>query len=274
MCNSALATPGRIHLCLSVVRYATRDASNTPSLRWGLASSMLAKLAAPLLAPGGGGGAVPMVKVFKNPPSGNELRLPTTPATPVVMIGPGTGVAPFRAFVQERKVRATPPRVHLYALPKPPPDPLTLHSSRPPPQVRWPRSQLGPTHLYFGCQRAEVDFLYADELQTMSLSGALQLHTAFSRAGDPAEAGWWRGVRVGVTYVQDVLEERKAEVAGLLYDANAHLYVCGDGKAMATDVHGALVRITADHFGVPPAEAEARLAKLAAEGRYTREIWN
>ncbi len=274
VCNSALATPGRIHLCLSVVRYATRDASNTPSLRWGLASSMLAKLAAPLLAPGGGGGAVPMVKVFKNPPSGNELRLPTTPATPVVMIGPGTGVAPFRAFVQERKVRATPPRVHLYALPKPPPDPLTLHSSRPPPQVRWPRSQLGPTHLYFGCQRAEVDFLYADELQTMSLSGALQLHTAFSRAGDPAEAGWWRGVRVGVTYVQDVLEERKAEVAGLLYDANAHLYVCGDGKAMATDVHGALLRITADHFGVPPAEAEARLAKLAAEGRYTREIWN
>ena len=108
----------------------------------------------------------------------------------------------------------------------------------------------------------------------MSLSGALQLHTAFSRAGDPAEAGWWRGVRVGVTYVQDVLEAWKAEVAGLPYDANAHLYVCGDGKAMATDVHGALVRITADHFGVPPAEAEARLAKLAAEGRYTREIWN
>ena len=67
-----------------------------------------------------------------------------------------------------------------------------------------------------------------------------------SERAHASEAGWWRGVRVGVTYVQDVLEERKAEVAGLLYDANAHLYVCGDGKAMATDVHGALVRITAD----------------------------
>ena len=103
---------------------------------------------------------------------------------------------------------------------------------------------------------------------------ALHLHTAFSRAGDPAEAGYWRGVRVGVTYVQDVLEERKAEVGAMLYEGNASLYVCGDGKAMATDVHHALRRITEAHLGVGAAEAEARLAALAAEGRYTREIWN
>ena len=185
-------------------------------------------------------------KVFKNPPSGNELRPPTTPATPVVMIGPGTGVAPFRAFVQERKVRATPPRVHLYALqslrqtrsPCPPAHPagsLAAVAARADPPLLW---------LPAGGGRLPVRRRAADDEPL----GALQLH-AFSRAGDPAEAGWWRGVRVGVTYVQDVLEERKAEVAGLLYDANAHLYVCGDGKAMATDVHGALVRITADHFG-------------------------
>ena len=47
-------------------------------------------------------------------------------------------------------------------------------------------------------------------------TGALQLHTAFSRAGEPCASGVWRGARVNVSYVQDLIEERAAELSELL----------------------------------------------------------
>ena len=80
----------------------------------------------------------------------SAFRLPRDPATPVLMVGPGTGIAPFRAFVQE------------------------LSEAR----------RTGETRLYFGCRHAAVDFLYADELRTAECAGTLtKLRTAFSRDG-------------------------------------------------------------------------------------------
>ena len=80
----------------------------------------------------------------------SAFRLPRDPATPVLMVGPGTGIAPFRAFVQE------------------------LSEAR----------RTGETRLYFGCRYAAVDFLYADELRTAECAGTLtKLRTAFSRDG-------------------------------------------------------------------------------------------
>ena len=80
----------------------------------------------------------------------SAFRLPRDPATPVLMVGPGTGIAPFRAFVQE------------------------LSEAR----------RTGETRLYFGCRYAAVDFLYADELRAAECAGTLtKLRTAFSRDG-------------------------------------------------------------------------------------------
>ena len=257
LANASVACPGRAHLCLSIVSYATAAADGTAAVRRGVASNMLARLCAPLLtgggagggAGGGGGGAKGGTKVdvrvgvFKRPPSGNELRLPAQPATPIMLVGPGTGLAPFRSFLQERR-------------------------------TRWGRKALGACHLFFGCRAAHLDFLYADELRTLHDTGAVSLHTAFSRADDPAAAGYWRGVRVGIAYVQDQLEAHGEEVARLLYRENGQLYVCGDGQRMAADVHAALRQLTIDHLGVGFDAAEAKLAELIATGRYQREIWH
>jgi len=82
----------------------------------------------------------------------SQLRLPHKPQTPVIMIGPGTGLAPFRGFIQDR-----------------------YHQKK-------NGKDVGPTILYFGCRHRNEDYIYRDELERWTGDGTLtELHAAFSR---------------------------------------------------------------------------------------------
>lgn len=128
--SSPKAHPGEVHLCVSVVAYRTHGRE-----RGGICSSFLADRL---------DGVKPGVYVHSNP----AFRLPADAATPVIMVGPGTGIAPFRAFLEERAAA----------------------------------SASGKNWLFFGNPHRETDFLYEDELTAWHQCGLLtRLDTAWSR---------------------------------------------------------------------------------------------
>ncbi|XP_040488199.1 NADPH-dependent diflavin oxidoreductase 1 isoform X2 [Ursus maritimus] len=129
--SSLLAHPSRLQILMAVVQYQTR----LKEPRRGLCSSWLASL-----DPGQGPVQVPL---WVRP---GGLTFPETPDTPVIMVGPGTGVAPFRAAVQERVAQG----------------------------------QNG-NFLFFGCRWRDQDFYWEAEWMELERRGCLTLFTAFSR---------------------------------------------------------------------------------------------
>ncbi len=133
--SSPKAHPGHVHLTVGAVRY--EHAGRT---RKGVCSTFLAERA---LAHG-------TAQVFIH--ANKAFRPPADPAAPMIMVGPGTGIAPFRAFLEERATTQAP----------------------------------GKNWLFFGDQKAATDFLYREELEALQRSGVLtRLDLAFSR--DQAE---------------------------------------------------------------------------------------
>ena len=131
--SSHNATPGKLSLTVDCVRYVVGKRK-----RIGLASTFLAER----INPGD------EVKVYVQKAHG--FALPQDPKIPIIMIGPGTGVAPFRAFLLDRKATGAP----------------------------------GKNWLFFGHQRSDCDFFYQDELNAMKTSGLLtRLSLAWSRDG-------------------------------------------------------------------------------------------
>jgi sulfite reductase (NADPH) flavoprotein alpha-component len=132
--SSHNATPGKLSLTVDCVRYVIGKRK-----RLGLASIFLAER----IQPGD------QVKVYVQKAHG--FALPSDPKVPIIMIGPGTGIAPFRAFLLDRKATGAP----------------------------------GKNWLFFGHQRSSCDFFYADELSAMKSAGLLtRLSLAWSRDGD------------------------------------------------------------------------------------------
>ena len=169
-----------------------------------------------------------------------HFKPPTDVSHPVIMIGPGTGVAPFRGFLERRRamIKAA--------------------------GVNTPESKPGPAWLFFGCRRADEDYLYRDDLQSFHADGTLtELVTAFSRESHQK------------VYVQHKIAERAAEVAAVASAKDARVFVCGDGAHMAKDVHAALVDAIANHVdGMDAKQANDMLTAMTKEGRYVRDIWS
>ena len=129
--SSPLAHAGEIHATVAVVRYTSHNRQ-----RGGVCSTLFAERVS----------VSDRLPIYIQP--NKKFRLPANPDTPIIMIGPGTGIAPFRGFLHERRALG--------------------HKGR-----NW---------LFFGERSAATDFLYCDEFKAMFADGHLaRLDTAFSR---------------------------------------------------------------------------------------------
>ncbi|KAI4181091.1 MAG: hypothetical protein LQ348_005086 [Seirophora lacunosa] len=154
-------------------------------------------------------------------------------AKPVVMIGPGTGLAPMRSLIWERYQWR-----------------LTM-----------PSMSLGETVLFYGCRNKDADFFYHEEWKALKETMPLKVYTAFSRD------------QKAKLYVQDVLVQQAELVYDLLHSQCGMVYVCGSSGKMPKGVRIALVNIFQSKGKMEESVAEDYLQTMEKQGRYKQETW-
>lgn len=172
-------------------------------------------------------------------PSAPAFHLPQEPhlSAPIIMLCAGTGIAPFRGFVQERAVLMT------------------------------KGEKVGPALLYAGFRHEMMDRLYVDELEAWAQMGAVDVRWTCSRPDKGA-----RG-RKGGMYVQDRLWDERDEIRGLV-EKDAMIYVCGS-RAVADGVEGVLKKLRMEWQGGCCGVEEAEKWLEEAKGRtYMADVFD
>lgn len=211
--SSSSVHPSSTHLTVSVVKKERKDGS----LFSGVCSNYLAK-------------GKQVVRVFSRD---STFRLPEDPSKPIIMIGPGTGIAPMRALLQERAY-----------------------------MKRKLKLSVSPNILYFGCKKQKLDYIYQNEIEAFQKSGDIyKLRLAFSR--DQAKKN----------YVQHLLKEDSSLIWDMIHNKGAYIYVCGGtqmGNDVHATLRNIIMEEggLGNHE-----LAKKYLEKMQADGRFAQELW-
>lgn len=168
---------------------------------------------------------------FRKP---TKFRLPENNSTSIVMIGPGTGIAPFIGFLQHRYFLKTNEGLCF-----------------------------GKSWLFFGCRYSARDYLFSRELNVFLRSNVLsKFNVSFSRENPKKR------------YVQHNIEEYRHEFFDWIENEDAVIYVCGDGKNMADDVKKTVINVYMECGRKTLEEAKEFLKNLQDCGRYIEDVWS
>ncbi|XP_021887960.1 NADPH-dependent diflavin oxidoreductase 1 isoform X2 [Carica papaya] len=218
--SSPLAHPNQVHLTVNLVSWTTPYKRK----REGLCSSWLASLS-------------PEQCIYV-PAWFQKGSLPSPPSSlPLILVGPGTGCAPFRGFIEERAIQSV-------------------------------TGSTAPVLFFFGCRNEENDFLYRDFwLSHLQNGGVLSeakgggFYVAFSR-DQPQKV-----------YVQHKMQEYSERVWNLLINGAA-VYIAGSSTKMPSDVLSTLEEIVSRESGAPKDSAVRWLRALEKAGKYHVEAWS
>ncbi|KAF4553438.1 Flavodoxin-like protein [Elsinoe fawcettii] len=156
---------------------------------------------------------------------------------PMIMIGPGTGLAPMRSLIYERLQCAR--------------EGGFSHDDRP----------LDGCILFFGCRSKDADYFFEREWEELQDEG-LKTCVALSREKN-----------IPRKYVQDLIREERDAVFEAIDEKMGKIFVCGSSGNMPKGVRQAFVDVIKDKRGSSEEEAEAYLDRLEKQGRYKQETW-
>ena len=172
------------------------------------------------------------IPVFLRISSG--FHAPADISRPLLLIGPGVGVAPFVGFLQQREQQLK--NANLV--------------------------KVNQCWLFFGCRYPNKDMLYSDEIKRHLSNGTLDKYIlAHSRD------------RSFPKYVQDNIRLHCQDFCQLLLEEDAYVFVCGDAGSMARDVLGVIVDCIAKYKGINKTDAQKIVMELQARGHYKEDVW-
>lgn len=153
---------------------------------------------------------------------------------PLIMIGPGVGVAPFVGFLQQREKQLK--DVNLV--------------------------NVNQCWLFYGCRYPNRDMVYSDEIKKHLSNGTLDKYIlAHSRD------------RSSPKYVQDNIRLYSQDVCQMILEEDAYIFVCGDAASMARDVLSVIVDSIAKYKDITKTDAQKIVMELQAAGRYKEDTW-
>uniref|UniRef100_C4TP54 Nitric oxide synthase 1 n=1 Tax=Ambigolimax valentianus TaxID=1338344 RepID=C4TP54_9EUPU len=218
--SSPLMFPGEVHATIDVVKFRTQDGAGP--IHEGVCSGWLNRCDVGTVVPC-------LVRTAQS------FHMPEDKSLPIIMVGPGTGIAPFRSFWQERCID------------------LEMYRD----QKNW-----GEMVLYFGCRTSTQDNIYKQELDEYSANHVLtKFYVALSREPNTPKV-----------YVQDILYSRAPEVYDAIVKKGGHFYVCGD-VAMAHDVTRTLETLLKEQGDIPLDSATIIVDGLRDANRFHEDIF-
>ena len=266
---SPLIFPTSIQIVISVKNHLLNFKGATFE-RKGVVTSFIENVCSGLLQGGQNkrNSKVPSIYLSLRPSS--SFTLPEDLSKNLIMISTGTGIAPFRSFLQHLCYLHHQSVGNLSSIPSKafgcedcPMNLLVQQESKFPDIEDAPGTltRFGKCLLFFGCRDPKKDFLFQEELETLQDIGVLdQLTTSFSRLKNPNPNS---KIQTGAGYIQHSISKEKDKICQAIERGEAVVYVCGGGEGMLNETHQALKN----------AIGEEKLDLLHSQNAYVRELW-
>lgn len=157
----------------------------------------------------------------------------------MILVGPGTGIAPMRSFLTHRLLLKQSASSSLSTLPQ--------------------------THLFYGCRRQGQDDLYVDELASITSSHAehTHVHIAYSQQMHQLQK----------VYVTHLIEQQASQLWPLLQEDNTIILIAGSAKRMPKDVKSALKKVIVAQGGLDEGQADTVIQRIIRAKRLVVEAW-